>query len=76
MAEAWAQRKSSEKCLQRALGSGRPTWYLDEEAVADVADLHGVGVRLPDVLLHLQDGPAVQGELPFLLQDRITGGKL
>lgn len=52
----------SRKCPPPALR------YLDEEAVTDGADLHGVGVRLPDVLLHLQDGPAVQGELPFLLQ--------
>lgn len=44
--------------------------YLDEEAVADVAGLHSVGVRLPDVLLHLEDGPAVQRELPFFLQAR------
>lgn len=58
MPEAWAQKETSRRCPR----------YLDEEAVADVADLHGVGVHLPDVLLHLQDGAAVQGELPFLLQ--------
>lgn len=49
---------------------------LDEEAVADVADLHGVGVHLPDVLLHLQDGAAVQGELPFLLNEPFVLYKL
>lgn len=54
----------------RGAGTHPTARYLDEEAVADVTDLHGVGVRLADVLLHLQDGPAVQGELPFLLQDR------
>lgn len=47
--------------------------YLDEQAAADVADLHGVGVCLPDVLIHLQDGPAMQGELPFLLWGRKAG---
>ena len=35
--------------------------------------LHGVGVCLPDVLIHLQDGPAMQGELPFLLWGRKAG---
>lgn len=47
---------------------GQLVGYLDEEAVADVADLHGLRVHLSDVLLHLQDGPAVQGEVSFLLQ--------
>ena len=51
-------------------------WYLDKETVADVTDLHRVGVCLPDVLLHLQAGPAVQGELSFLLQGHNGGGSL
>lgn len=42
--------------------------YLDEEAVADVAYLHSIWVALSDELLHLQDSPAMQSELPLLLQ--------
>lgn len=59
----WAkQRAHSYCCLQ----------YLDEEAVADVAYLHSIWVALSDELLHLQDSPAMQGELPFLLQGHNT----
>lgn len=58
------------------LQQGRLTCYLDEKAVAYVAELHGVRVRLPDVLLHLQDGPAVQGEVPLLLQGHSGSHKL
>lgn len=36
--------------------------------MADVAYLHSIWVALSDELLHLQDSPAVQGELPLLLQ--------
>lgn len=46
--------------------------YLDEEAVADVAYLHSIRVGLSDELLHLQDGPAMQGELPLLLRRHNT----
>lgn len=48
-------------------GHGNPQ-HLDKEAMADAAGLHGVRVHLTDVLLHLQDGAAMQGELAFLLQ--------
>lgn len=44
------------------------TLTLDEEAVADVAHLHRIWVALSDELLHLQDSPAMQGELSLLLQ--------
>lgn len=77
MSEAWAHRvlrDAHRPGNQRAAGS--PQRHLDEEAVADVAHLHGFRVRLPDVLLHLQDGPGVQGELSFLLQRHSGGGNL
>lgn len=53
-----ASEPHSHGCLQ----------YLDKEAVADVTHLHGIWVALSDKLLHLQDSPAMQGELPLLLQ--------
>lgn len=73
MGEAPALSPAHVEAARGGSGPGRPRRahpypYLDEEAVADVADLHSIGVRLPDVLLHLQDGPAVQSELPFFLQ--------
>lgn len=40
--------------------------------MADVAHLHSIRVGLSDELLHLQDGPAMQGELPFFLRGHNT----
>lgn len=40
--------------------------------MANVAYLHGIRVGLSDELLHLQDGPAMQGELPLLLRGQNT----